>query len=125
MSLLDEWIEKAEGDYQTAVTLNRPRKNPLFDAVSYHCQQSAEKYLKAFLINRGTTPRRIHSLEALLTDCTAFDPTLLSLLPEVRIIDPYSVEFRYPGDFATKEDAREAVTTLRVIRNRLRRELGL
>ena len=109
MSLFDEWIEKAEGDYRSAVALNRIRKMPVSDAVCYHCQQSAEKYLKAYLINRSVNPRRIHSLESLLNDCVAFDSSLMSLLPLVRIIDPYSVEFRYPGNSATSDEAKEAV----------------
>ena len=56
MTLLDEWVEKAEGDYRAAVILNRIRKEPVPDGVCYHCQQSAEKYLKAFLIFCGVAP---------------------------------------------------------------------
>jgi hypothetical protein len=33
VSLLDEWIEKAEGDYKGAVALQRRRKEPLPDVV--------------------------------------------------------------------------------------------
>ncbi|MCZ6676164.1 MAG: HEPN domain-containing protein [Candidatus Poribacteria bacterium] len=62
MTLVDEWIEKAEADFKGAVALNRRRKDPLPDLVCYHCQQSAEKYLKAFLIAQGITPPRIHDL---------------------------------------------------------------
>ena len=43
-----EWIKKAEGDYAAATILSRRRKVPLHDHVCFHCQQSAEKYLKAF-----------------------------------------------------------------------------
>jgi hypothetical protein len=31
VSLLDEWIEKAEADYKSAVALQRRRKEPLPD----------------------------------------------------------------------------------------------
>ena len=47
MSLLAEWVDKAEADYQSAVALGRRRKAPLPDIVCYHCQQCVEKYLKA------------------------------------------------------------------------------
>ena len=53
MTVLDEWADKAEADYKAAVALNRRRKEPLPDIVCYHCQQSAEKYLKALLEELG------------------------------------------------------------------------
>lgn len=43
-----EWINKAEGDYATAKREFRVRKLPNYDAVCFHSQQSAEKYIKAF-----------------------------------------------------------------------------
>lgn len=47
--LTTEWVEKAEGDYATAKRESRVRRNPNYDAVCFHAQQMAEKYLKAFL----------------------------------------------------------------------------
>ena len=67
MSLLDEWVDKAEAD--CAVALHRRRQEPLPDVVCYHCQQCVEKYLKAYLIAQGITPPRIHDLEDLLNLC--------------------------------------------------------
>jgi len=113
VTLLDEWIEKAEGDYKTAVIINRPRKEPQHDAACYHCQQSAEKYLKAFLILQGVTPKHTHDLEDLLTECTRYDASLTVLLPLVRFLKPFSVQFRYPGDTATATLAKGALDALR------------
>jgi HEPN domain-containing protein len=50
VSLLDEWIAKADADYKSAVVMQRRRKEPLLDIVCDHCQQCVEKYLKAYLI---------------------------------------------------------------------------
>jgi HEPN domain-containing protein len=47
-----EWVQKAEEDYQAALALSRLRKRPTPNAVSFHCQQCAEKYLKAFLVSK-------------------------------------------------------------------------
>lgn len=80
MTLLEEWVEKAEGDYKIAVTLNRPRKEPLSDGVCYHCQQSVEKYLKAYLVMQGVNPPHTHSLLDLLADCASHDATLNGLV---------------------------------------------
>lgn len=43
-----EWVNKAEGDFATALREGRVRKNPNYDAWCFHAQQCAEEYLKAF-----------------------------------------------------------------------------
>lgn len=45
--LLREWVDKAEGNYATAERELRARKFINYDAVCFHAQQMAEKYLKA------------------------------------------------------------------------------
>ena len=115
---------KGGGDYKSAVIINRTRKDTPYDAICYHCQQSAEKYLKAYLIQQGTVPRRTHDLEDLLTICVTYEAKLSALLPLVRFLDPFSVQFRYPGDAATELQARDALSTLRRLRRSMRRILG-
>jgi HEPN domain-containing protein len=44
-----EWVEKAEADLLTSRREYRARKSPNYDAVCFHAQQAAEKYLKAVL----------------------------------------------------------------------------
>ena len=125
MSLLDEWIEKAEADYKSAVALQRRRKEPLPDIVCYHCQQCVEKYLKAYLIAQGSTPPRIHDLVDLLNLCAFYDATLTARLPLVYVLNPYGVLMRYPGMTATVAEAQAAVHAMRRLRTILRRTLGL
>ena len=43
-----EWVRKAENDYRTAELLALSSE-PLHDQLCFHCQQAAEKYLKALL----------------------------------------------------------------------------
>ena len=46
------WVEKAEHDLRNAeYVLTLAERRP-FDTVCFHCQQCAEKYLKALLIVR-------------------------------------------------------------------------
>ena len=47
--LTHEWIQKAEEDFEAAQRLSRSRTIPLWNAVCFHAQQCAEKYLKACL----------------------------------------------------------------------------
>ena len=44
-----EWVDKAESDFDTADLTLHGREAPIIDAVCFHSQQCAEKYLKAFL----------------------------------------------------------------------------
>ena len=44
------WLQKAEADFQNARILLRQRKTFLPDNICWSCQQSAEKYLKAYLV---------------------------------------------------------------------------
>src|SRR5438045_5215990 len=67
-----EWVEKAEGDWHTAGRELRATEFPNYDAVCFHAQQCAEKYLKALLTERDVRFPKMHHL-----------PTLLDLLVPV------------------------------------------
>lgn len=125
MSVLDEWIRKAEADYKAAVALNRRRRDPLPDVVCYHCQQAAEKYLKAYLVAVHVTPPMIHDLWDLLGLCAGHDASLASLDPQAQLLNRYGVLIRYPGLDATVADAKDAMKAVRRMRRVLRRKLGL
>jgi HEPN domain-containing protein len=52
-----EWIEMAEADFRTATREVAAEEFPNYDAVCFHAQQSAEKYLKALLVEHGAGSR--------------------------------------------------------------------
>jgi hypothetical protein len=54
-------VQKAEDDWNAARQLNRVRKDPNYDGVCFHCQQSAEKYLKARLEEAGISFPKTHT----------------------------------------------------------------
>lgn len=120
-----EWIEKAEGDFHTAGREARARTSPNYDAVCFHCQQCAEKYLKAYLQEHGQRFPRTHDLVELLELCLLFDKSFEPQRNMLKDLSRYAVEYRYPGDSATREDARLALRTLRTARDFLRLKLGL
>ncbi|MDP2207445.1 MAG: HEPN domain-containing protein, partial [Bacteroidota bacterium] len=67
-----------------------------------------EKYLKAFRVYHGKSYKWIHSLIPLLEDCIAIDPTfefIRTPCDDITGID----QFRYPFDFANKNDAKLAL----------------
>ena len=78
---------------------------------AFHCQQAAEKTLKAFLISRSVPFERVHSLVYLVDLCKVQDPAFASLRETTESLAPYAVEIRYPGDAPdiSLDEARKAV----------------
>ena len=74
---------------------------PPRNAACFHCQQAAEKYLKALLQELGLGVPRTHELEDLLDLLLPHDATLAPLRRSLRSLTPYAVNFRYPGVRAT------------------------
>jgi HEPN domain-containing protein len=123
--IVREWVEKAEGDFQTAEREMRARKAPNYDAVCFHAQQCAEKYLKAFLIHRQIPFRPIHDLEVLLELITPISADFEFIRDLLLLLNDYAVDIRYPSEFATKDEARAAVKAMRTVRAFMRQKLGL
>lgn len=124
-ALTAEWVQKAEDDFIVAQKLLRARKDPVYDAVCFHAQQCAEKYLKAFLNEHGREAPKIHHLLDLLKLCKEIDVSLEILHPDLRVLERFSVSVRYPGLRADKEDAKTSFQAVRMIRAAMRAKLGL
>jgi HEPN domain-containing protein len=122
--LVAEWIEKAQGDFNVAQRELRVRLLPNYDACCFHTQQCAEKYLKAFLVSRKIEPPRTHNLVDLLTMSAAQDEALELIRGALELLNAYAVDIRYPGESATKEEAREAVKAMKQVREFMQSRLG-
>ena len=72
--LTKEWVAKAEADFVVANEL-RQVQPPVYDARCFHCQQAAEKYLKALLVELGAAVPRTHNLDDLLALLLPHYPT--------------------------------------------------
>lgn len=120
-----EWVRKAEDDYAAALYLSRKRESPVPSIVCFHCQQCAEKYLKALLVEEDIRFPKTHDLLALLKLLMRVAPFLVSFRDKLEPLNDYAVEFRYPDETATKEDAKTALANCRDVRAEVRRSLGL
>ncbi len=120
-----EWVEKAEGDYHTALREYRVRKYPNYDAACFHAQQCLEKYLKACLQREEIYFPKTHDLNALLDLLLSTHPLLEVIRNDLKLISSYGVEVRYPGESATKEEARVAISIMKKIRSEFRQLLHL
>lgn len=120
-----EWVEKAEGDYRTARREFFAPESPNYDAVCFHAQQCAEKYLKARLVEAGVSFPRIHDLAALLRLVLPLEPSWACLEEVLDPLTSIGIEVRYPGVTADVEDATEAINLTTRVRESVRRALGL
>lgn len=120
-----EWVEKAEGDFHTMERESRARKAPNYDAVCFHAQQCAEKYMKARLVEAGISFPKIHDLVAILELVLPLAPKWEIFRKELATITDYAANFRYPGERADREMAVEAKKFCRRFRKQARRALDL
>jgi len=70
--IIDEWLAKAENDFEFARMVFAEEKE-YYDQICFHFQQSAEKFLKAYIIANDLGFERTHDLPLLLQKCTQKD----------------------------------------------------
>jgi HEPN domain-containing protein len=119
-----KWVRKAEDDLICA-RLAEPNNPPLYDQVCFHCQQSAEKYLKALLQESGLVAPRSHDLIRLLDILLTHDPPLGSLRRRLNSLTQYAVDIRYPVKRANRRNAQAALRQAEKVRQQIRNRLGL
>jgi len=103
----------------------RRGRDPLHDVVCFHCQQCAEKYLKALLEELSLTIPKTHNLVSLLPLLTPHHPSLRSLRRGLDYLTRYAVDTRYPGDSASKRQAVAAWRWAEMARTVARNLLGI
>jgi len=96
------WLIKSQHDLGSARRLMEGDE-PYLDTAVYHCQQAAEKSLKAFLTYHDVPFERIHDLSALLELCIAVEPSFERWRDIAEELSPYAVRFRYPSDVLEPE----------------------
>lgn len=118
--VVDEWIEKAEGDFATAQREIAVNARPNYDAVCFHAQQCVEKYFKALLVMHGVTPPKTHDLPELDRLLTSHLPGWQGPGDELRLLSRSAVISRYPGEVAELQEAQIAFDICARLRQRLR-----
>ena len=90
---------------------------PVYWAAAFHCQQAAEKSLKAFLAYNEYHVEKTHDIEFLVKLCMKFLPEMEQFIETGAALSEYAVETRYPTARVeiTKIKAEKAVETARSI----------
>ena len=123
--LTAEWVTKAEGDFATMEREAQVTENPNFEAVCFHAQQCAEKYLKARLCEAGIAFGKVHDLAALLASAVDAEPSWECFREDLAYLSAFSVSVRYPGESADRDCALDAQQRCRTFRAAARRSLKL
>lgn len=124
--LVNNWIFKAEQDYKIIQhELSLDENDMVRDMVCFHCQQMAEKYLKAFLIEKNIEFPRTHSIEFLLEKCSSVSLEFKRL--DSGHLTEYGVMVRYADDFYIPDpiEMKVQVEKSQAIRTTVRRLLNL
>jgi HEPN domain-containing protein len=98
---------------------------PSYDAICFHSQQCAEKYLKGYLTEHAVEFPRTHMLVDLLTLCLEVDQEFESCRQDLEDLNIYGVQVRYPGFDATLPSAKEAIAVATRVRDFVRRKLEI
>ena len=91
-----QWISKAEMDLVAAKRLMKEDPLTVSEIIGFLCQQSIEKYLKAYLAFKNYDFRKTHDLEELRDICAKFDKDFEHF--DYFNLTEYAVEFRYSSD---------------------------
>ena len=112
-----EWYRFAAMDLDSAEYL--PKMNPVpIEIICYHCQQSAEKYLKGYLVLCGKRPPKTHDLDELCNLSLQLSDTFKDIADQCSDLAAYGIHSRYPMEIMLEEqDMRQALNSAKAVRD--------
>lgn len=119
-----EWLECAKMDFITAKHLYKTLYPIPHSIVCYHCQQSAEKYLKALILANNGKIKKTHDLLNLLeylSTCLAISDSLKLACAN---LTRFATRTRYPTDENIDETlTKKALQDMDTVVNWVKKEL--
>jgi HEPN domain-containing protein len=97
-----KWIRFAQDDFDLALIASE-RFRPFIEGACYHCQQAAEKILKAYTLAQTGSRTKSHELEDLLDACVLYSAEFNNLRNACKDLEPYTILARYPADIEPTE----------------------
>lgn len=98
----EEWMKYAAENLQVAKH-EIEHKVPAYHTICFLCRESAEKFLKAYLISKGWALKKTHDIVELLEYCSDYDKEFELLVEDGTVLNDYIANGRYPGDIAFEE----------------------
>ena len=114
--ILHQWLDKANDDLRSAEFLSTMHHPTPDEIICFHCQQSAEKYLKAFIFLKDIEPEKTHDLIKLLDICQEYNVNFSALLSKIMVLNRYGVMPRYPNELdITIDDVKTAISNTKCV----------
>ncbi|WP_448207891.1 HEPN domain-containing protein [Azospirillum sp. sgz302134] len=124
-----DWIETVDEDLRAVeACLNSP--NPPVKAATYHCQQAAEKLVKAILVSLGADFPKTHDIDSLIIRVPRTESVRAHIEPLGRFT-AFATLYRYPGessdvsDDPTLDEVSSWLAEIVAVRAEVMRYLGL
>jgi HEPN domain-containing protein len=95
--LVLQWLEKAAADFDAAEQLCA-QGGRLREIIAFHCQQAAEKYLKALLVRHQIEFPKTHDIAKLLDRLATVNASIAESLRDTDVLTPFGVDVRYPSE---------------------------
>jgi HEPN domain-containing protein len=121
-----QWLEKADGDLRACRHLLAGGAEHA-ENVTFHAQQAAEKYLKAFLVWHQVEFPKTHDIARLIELVGSCGEALAAAVADAALLTPYGVEYRYPGEYpeVSLPDAERSAQIAAAVREQVVRHLPL
>ncbi len=113
-----QWFDLAEEDYGVAEHLFRTYSPQPYEIICYHCQQAAEKAIKAVIIAYGAQGGlpKLHDLSFLLDQIKNMVDIDEKIYDYADQLTPYGIAARYPNEmFLEEHHAAEALNMAKKI----------
>lgn len=98
-----EWVRFADMDVISANHLNKIQHPKPLEIICYHCQQAAEKMLKALVLAFDGELQKTHDLGLLTEQLSDFVKISEDVLNAADGLTPYGVKIRYPQELNIEE----------------------
>ena len=92
---IKEWIYEANNDLGLAEFVIE-NDGKYYDLVCFHCQQAAEKFLKAYIIYLNLYYKKIHNLKYLLNVIKKKREIPAKFFAKAEMLSAYAIDSRYP-----------------------------
>lgn len=102
--IVTEWLRYAQNDLTVAKHCIEALHPMQTEIACYHCQQCAEKSLKAVLLYKDIEPPKIHDLKVLCKMCRDTDDSFDRITSQCARLTPFGVTARYPDELCPDEN---------------------
>ncbi|HEX8506239.1 MAG TPA: HEPN domain-containing protein [Hymenobacter sp.] len=116
---VDTFVRTADRDLDVARLILQGSPH-FYESIGFHCQQAAEKYLKAGLVMHGLPVPYTHDLARLVNEQAAFLPFTPAEQAAAAALLEFAVDLRYEFDDAPSFASADLVAMADLFRTKLR-----